>query len=327
MRIHHHISYRELQKGSTLLAVFWVMAVMGMAVVASMRVVSYQVDVVDSQLGGIEAAQFAERGIAVATHRSTQRWDPILRQTFEGGGFEAKIISEAARFDINYILRDQNESDRKPLLRAIFDYWGIDDGDGDLIADALVDWVDRNELEENNGAEADYYENLGLEGYPFNREFYSLDEMRLVRGMDIVEAAEPEWRNWFTVWSNSGLDINAADVELIEVALATDRESARQIVIKADGPDGVRFTEDDEQVSTSEALSFAGGFIDQETLGARITAGGGGGQSQGGGQGQGGQVMRIESVGFVGDVRRKIILIVNSMSSLQIFDRRIEFVQ
>jgi len=281
----------SLQRGSTLLAVFWIMAVMGMAVVASMRVVSYQVDVIDSQLGGVEALQYAERGVAIASNNTVKKWDPLLRQNFEDGGFDAKIINEGARFNINYIIFSRD----KALLRLIFDEWGMD-------ADV----------------ESDYYENLGLINYPFNRAFYNLDEMRLVRGMDEVESFQPEWRDWFTVWSDGGLDLTAARAELIKVAIEGEIEDAQQIVEAVDGADGIRFTEDDLQQFTAAQVTQTTGVSDggQGLLNLRVDGSSGNNK-----------VVRIESTGFVGDVSRKIVLILTNRQNPQILDRRVEFVK
>ncbi len=302
------------RRGSTLLAVFWIMAVMSLAVVASMRVVSYQVDVVDSQLGGVEAVQYAERGVAIASNSVVERWDPLLRQNFENGGFQARIISEGARFNINHIILSED----KALLRLMFTEWGIDLDVAAEIADALKDWVDQGDTEELNGAEAPYYENQGFVNYPFNRPFYHLDEMRLVRGMDIVESFQPEWRDWFTVWSDGGLDLTAANAELIQVAIQGDIEDAQKIVEFADGPDGIRFTEDDPQSISVAQVEELTGISDggQGLLNLRINSSGGNNR-----------VTRIESVGFVGDVRRRIVLIITNRNNPQILDRRVEFVQ
>ncbi len=290
------------------------MAVMSLAVVASMRVVSYQVDVVDSQLGGVEAVQYAERGVAIASNSVVERWDPLLRQNFENGGFQARIISEGARFNINHIILSED----KALLRLMFTEWGIDLDVAAEIADALKDWVDQGDTEELNGAEAPYYENQGFVNYPFNRPFYHLDEMRLVRGMDIVESFQPEWRDWFTVWSDGGLDLTAANAELIQVAIQGDIEDAQKIVEFADGPDGIRFTEDDPQSISVAQVEELTGISDggQGLLNLRINSSGGNNR-----------VTRIESVGFVGDVRRRIVLIITNRNNPQILDRRVEFVQ
>lgn len=307
---------RSLKRGATLVAVFWIMAVLALAIVAALRVVSYQIDVVDAQSAGIEARQAAERGIAIAANPVVQPWEwPLLRQRFEdGSGFEARLSSEGKAFNINYILLNRD----KALMRIIFDYWGIESEDAAAITDALVDWVDVGDGEETNGAEIDYYENEGFINRPFNRPFYDLDEMRLVRGMDIVEAARPDWRKWFTLWSEGPLDLNYAPPEFVAVAAEVDIEDAIILLQEIDGPDGIRETEDDIKLEVESAMAMLGLSGDEQIrIGARFTAGD---ISSG--------TTRIESIGFSGDVRRKIVLILRNRSGNPvILDRREELVQ
>ena len=96
--------------------------------------------------------------------------------------------------------------------------WGLELEDAQEIADALTDWVDADDDVALNGAEKDDYEKAGRINQPFNRPFYDLSEVRLVRGMDLVEAVRPDWRNWFTIWSGGALDLNEAPAELIAAA-------------------------------------------------------------------------------------------------------------
>lgn len=307
----------SLRRGATLVAVFWIMAVLGLAIVASLRVVSYQIDVVDAQSAGIEARQAAEKGIAIAANPVVEPWEQqLLRQSFEDGtAFEARLSSEGKAFNINYILLQKD----KALMRIILDYWGIETEDASAITDALVDWVDAGDGEETNGAEIDYYENEGFLNRPFNRPFYDLDEMRLVRGMDIVEAARPDWRKWFTLWSDGPLDLNYAPPELVAVAAEVDIEDAILLLQQIDGPDGIRETEDDILFrNASEAFPILGLTAEEEQrIGGRFTAGN---ITSG--------VTRIESIGFSGDVQRKIVLILrNRRGNPVILDRREVLVQ
>ena len=305
----------SLQRGATMVAVFWIMAVMGLAIVASVRVSRYQMEVVSSQVAGIEARQYAEMGIAIAANPKVEIWDPMLKQPFENGsGFEVQIRSEGGRFNINYILMSQD----KVLMRNIFDHWGIDLDVSSEITDALLDWIDSDDDIQLNGAEVDWYEGQGFgEMRPFNRPFYDLDEMRLVRGMDIVEAANPRWRDWFTVWSSGGLDVNEAPAEYLAIAADGNVEEAVAIVEIIDGPDGIRRTEDDQQLGAAEFMNQMGmSPDDQAQFGARFNP-------------QAEQVTRIESIGFSGDVRRKIVLIIQNRSNGRptILDRREELIQ
>jgi general secretion pathway protein K len=304
-----------LERGATMIAVFWIMAVMGLALVASLRIARYQSTVAGSQMNGMEARQLAEMGIAVASNSQIQKWDYLLQQSFENEtGFRARILSEGARFNINYIVM----SDDKPLLRLIFAEWGIDFDVSSEIADALVDWVDGDDDVQLNGAEIDYYQSLGFgETRPFNRPFYDLDEVRLVRGMDLVEAANPRWRDWFTVWSSGGLDASEAPAEFIAIAADGNIEDALQVVQIVDGPDGIRHTEDDQPIGSQEVMSIMGMSPDEQAqFGFRFA--------------NGNEITeRIESIGFAGSVRRKVVLVIRNRTSGRptILDRREEIIQ
>lgn len=304
----------RLRKGATMIAVFWIMAVMGLALVASLRIARYQSSVAGSQMNGMEARQYAEMGIAIAANSQIQKWDALLEQNFENEtGFKVKILSEAGRFNINYIVM----SDDKPLLRLIFAEWGIDLDRSSEIADALVDWVDTDDDVQLNGAETEYYEGQGYYNRPFQRPFYDLDEMRLVRGMDLVEAANPRWRDWFTVWSSGGLDPTEAPAEFIAIAAEGNYEDALQVVQIVDGADGIRHTEDDQPIDASEVMSIMGMSPDEQgQKGARFS--------------RGNEITeRIESIGFAGSIRRKIVLVIRNRTSGRptILDRKEETIQ
>ncbi len=300
-----------LKRGATLIAVFWIMAVMGLALVATLKISRYQSDVASSQINGIEARQYAEMGIHLAANPSVEEWDFILRQDFENeAGFEAKILSEGGRFNINFILFQED----KKLLRDIFQRWGIDFDIASEIADALTDWIDSDDDVALNGAESAYYEGQGFFNRPFNRPFYDLDEMRLVRGMELVESANPGWRDWFTVWSSGGLDVAEASAEFLAMAMETDIEATQPLIEIVDGPDGIRNTEDDEDLSVEDALANLGIIDESGVIPGRLSSDD--------------PVKRLESVGYVGSVRRKIVVILsNRTQNPQVLDRKEVIIQ
>lgn len=295
------------------MAVLWIMAVMSLALVATVKITSYQTDVAGSQMNGIDARQYADMGLNLASNPAVEEWDPILNwidPETGNSGFNVKILSEGARFNINFILFSED----KALIRLILDEWGIDFDTSSEIADALIDWIDTNDDVQLNGAEVEYYEGQGYLDRPFNRPFYNLDEMRLVRGMDIVEAAYPNWRDWFTCWSSGGLDINEADARLIAVATESNIEEAIALVDIVDGPDGIRNTEDDQPIDVASALAQLGVVDPTGVIQARLNAND--------------QVSRIESIGFVGAIRRKLVLVLNNRrQNPTILDRREETIQ
>lgn len=283
--------------GSALIAVLWLIAILSLAAVAAIRVVSFDVEIATSQVHGFRARQLAEMGIAIGANPAVKRSDPILRQFSEeaGEGFEVRIISEGEKFNINAILLRGDEL----LLRGIFIDWGMTIEEAQMVVDSLIDWVDPNDEVGLTGAEKDWYLEQGRLNQPFNRPFYSLDEMRLVRGMDYVEALRPDWRDWFSIWSSGLLDLNEAPAELIASALDIPVEQAETIPETVRGADGIRETDDDRPFQSVEAaLSAVGVDPSNPVLTARVTVND--------------TTQRIESIGTVAGARRKIVVIVRN---------------
>lgn len=286
------------KKGSALVAVLWLIAILAMASIAAIRVVSFDVDIATSQVHGFRARQLAEMGIAVASNPAVKRTDPLLRQMSEenGEGFEARIISEGEKFNINAIVLRQDEA----LLKSMFIDWGLELDEAEAVVDALVDWVDTNDEVGLNGAESEWYLDQGRLNQPFNRPFYHLDEVRLVRGMDYIEALKPDWREWFTIWSAGALDLNEASADLIAAAAEITVEEAAVIPETVRGADGLRDTEDDAPFqSVEQALALLGvdGTLRPE-VSARMTVND--------------TTTRLESIGSVSGARRKITVIVRN---------------
>jgi general secretion pathway protein K len=290
-----HVTFRR-SRGGSLMAVLLLIAILSMACMATLRVITFDMELASAKVHGSRAKQVAEMGIALGTHNLIKRTDPILRQISEetGEGFEVKVMSEGGRFNINYLIANND----KALLRSLFIDWGLELDTAQEIADALGDWVDADDNEELNGAEKKYYEAEGRINQPFNRPFYDLSEVSLVRGMDLVEAVKPDWRNWFTIWSNGQLDVNEAPAELIAIAAEVSVEQAGIIPEKVRGIDGVRDTLDDVLAqNAADALALLG--IDAEArpdIVDRFTAND--------------PTTRVESTGFAEGAKRKITVIV-----------------
>jgi general secretion pathway protein K len=294
----NHSPSNSKKRGSALVAVIWLVAILAMATVATLRVVSFDVDLGTSQIHGFRARQLAEMGIAVASNPAVKRTDPLLKQFSgeSGEGFEARIISEGEKFNINAILLKQDEQ----FLKSLFSDWGLTLDESQMMVDGLMDWVDQNDEVGLNGAESKWYVDQGRLNQPFNRPFYTLDEMRLVRGMDYVEAMRPDWRNWFTIWSSGALDLNEASAELIAAAAEITPEDANVIPETVRGPDGIRDTDDDAPFqSVEQALALLGvdGSLRPE-ISARMTVND--------------TTTRLESIGTVAGAKRKITVIVRN---------------
>jgi general secretion pathway protein K len=286
-------------RGIALMAVIWLVGILAIACMATLRVVSFDMDLASSKIHGSRARQIAEMGIAVGSNPVIERGDPLLKWFDEefGEGFEVELISEGGRFNINAVLLRGD----KNLVRSIFTTWGIDLDTAQAIADALSDWVDADDEVALNGAEEAWYRAQGRLNQPFNRPFYDLSEMRLVRDMEIVEAINPNWRDWFTVYSFPGqLDLNEAEAELISEALEVSVEMASIIPQTVRGPDGIRGTTDDVPFQdVNAALALVGLNSDaRPDLAQRVTVND--------------TTTRIQSTGYSGGSKRRINVIVRN---------------
>src|SRR6478609_2908921 len=130
-------------RGAALMAVLWLIAILSMACMATLRVITFDMQLASAKVHGSRSLQVAEMGIAVGSHNLVKRTDPLLHRVNEetGEGFDVKLASEGGRFNINYILKQ----DDKALLRKIFIEWGLELDTAQEIADALGDWIDADD--------------------------------------------------------------------------------------------------------------------------------------------------------------------------------------
>ena len=182
---------RQLERGSSLIAVFWMIAVLGMVLFAAAKMLKSDTDTARILRDRMYAKRYAEMGLEVGRHPSIERYDPLLSGSGDNGGsYQVTLTTEEARFNINTLLLN---SDRA-VLKRIFNSWGLKLEYTSSLVDALKDWVDTDDNVSLNGAEKRDYEKVGLKDVPFNRPFKELDELLLVRGMEAVSAVRPDWR-------------------------------------------------------------------------------------------------------------------------------------
>lgn len=289
-------------QGSALIAVFWLIAVLGMVVFASTKMLATDSHFAKESRGRIYAKRYAEMGLAVGQHPAITPDDPLLQFTAEtGGGYSVTLVAEEARFNINALLLNSDRS----LLRRLFTKWNMKPEFASALSDALKDWVDQDELVSLNGAEKREYEKEGFEGMPFNRPFKELDEMLLVRGMEQVNAFYPGWRDWFTVFGDGRIDVNDARGELISVLADVPIERVAPLMQYRLGMDGVKWTKDDQKLTSAvQVAQMLGVFQPQivQQLNQWVQFAG--------------PIRRIESVGTLGDISRKLVMITQNNQTL-----------
>ncbi|MDF1850076.1 MAG: type II secretion system protein GspK [Verrucomicrobiales bacterium] len=241
-----------------------------------------------------QAGLIAESGISVAMHPAVEPGDFALRHELAPGrSFEVLITSESGRFPVNN-LADENW---RAALLELFLRWGMDLTSASRAADSLADWVDPDDDPNTNGAENSFYARFEIPEFPTNGPFTSLEEMLFVAGMDDVARIQPMWRDYFTIYSDSLVDLNAAPWELVAAMTGATDQSAQNFVAVRNGDDGIEGTIDDYRTEDVGEVQALLGLSDSEwsEVSSRVSLFGG--------------IVRFESTGRIGEFDQKRIVL------------------
>ncbi len=286
----------NVARGSALLVVLWVIALLSFLIITSMMVVMQDVETVAARRLAFRAHQLAEAGLAIGANPLVKPGDPILRKIMGyAESYEVNITTEESRLNIGALLTEE----KRAVLERLFRSWGLRPLEAQSVVDALMDWVDADDFKRLTGAERADYKKDGFIDRPYNRPFQSLDEVPLVRGMDLVNQANPAWRNVFTLWGSGSLDINEAPAELIAIVADVPLSAARALVAARSGPDGIPHTEDDQPMqSLDEAMVLLGAQATPQATGTELFM-------------LKGTVARVDSVGRAGTYARRISVVLS----------------
>lgn len=289
-----HTTHPRSSRGSALLMVMWVLGFLTLLVTTSMLVLRQDVETAASQRMVSRTRHLAEMGLAIAVHPQVQPNDPLLRRKISATeSYEAIVTSEEGRLSLKALLTEE----RRSILERIFRQWGLKPLDAESVVDAMMDWVDADELKRMKGMERREYQELGLEDRPYNHDFLSLDEVALVAGMEQIEDMHPNWRDEFTVFGQGQLDLNETTAQRIAMLLNVEASLAESLVDRRLGLDGIAHTEDDEPLANlDEVLSSLGlsGELMQQATGLVTLKG---------------TTRRIESIGHMGDQERGLVVV------------------
>lgn len=233
-----------------------------------------------------QAGMLAESGLTIALHPEIEPGDSALRHELAPGrSFEVLITSEESRIPVNNL----TEEKWRDAAVQMMELWGMDAASASVAVDSLADWVDEDDDALPNGAENAYYAGLEYPEYPKNVVFTDIEQMLFVAGMDQVARVNPMWRDYFTVFGDGLVDLNAAPWEIIVAITGTTEDSARNFVAVRNGDDGIMGTIDDNEFDDAGEIQALLGLTDGEwtEISDLVTLVGG--------------VSRIESTGRIGD--------------------------
>lgn len=241
------------------------------------------------------ARQLALRGLALGRHPGVQPGDAILSSGDpDDEGYEVRISDESGRINPNFWAQSGDRS----FFRNLFGSWEIPLQESDAAIDAMLDWIDGDDLRSMAGAEAPEYTQAGMKGLPANAPFSNVEEMGLVLNLRDVLAARENWRDLFTIHHSGKINIQHAGPGVFQsVAGLVDRQIEAILEFRS-GLDGIEGTEDDPKFgSVEDAVAIAAATGAQADALRKFFD-------------TSGSVRRIESTGFAGGIRRTVTAVV-----------------
>jgi len=171
------------QRGIALVLVLWILLLVTIS--TGSYTLTARMDTLEAHtvLSGTQARMGAEAGLNLAVMSlrdpdETTRLIPDGRPysvVYEDMLVEVRVTDERGKLDIN-------QADENTLINLLTAN-GLDGQDATLLAAAIKDWSDSDEIERANGAELEAYEAAGLAVGPANRPFIMTEELLQVLGM------------------------------------------------------------------------------------------------------------------------------------------------
>jgi general secretion pathway protein K len=256
------------QSGVALLMVLWVLLLV--TITTGSYTLMARMDNLEAHtvLWGTRARLSAEAGmhmavIALRDPLEEQRWiaDGRTYEVFyEDTKLEIQITDERGKVNINKIGEE--------AMQQLFTANGLDSDDATLLAAALLDWRDGDELVRPNGAEESDYLSVGYEVGPANRDFIMVEEMLQVLGLswELFEKMVPG----LTVWSNQAMPNPAfAPVEALLALPEMNEEEALNFVQERhsqEGSDDLPLTLPNGQVAVARGRGVTYSIVSKATL-------------------------------------------------------------
>lgn len=217
------------QRGVALVMVLWILLLITISTSAYTLMARMDQLEAHTVLSGTQARMAAEAGmnLAMLSLRDPDETARLIpdgrpyRFLYQGVVVEVQVTDERGKLDIN-------SSDEATLVTLLTGN-GLEGSDAVLLAAAIMDWKDADELERPDGAELESYESAGLDVGPGNRPFIMTEELLQVLGMswDLYQKMEPG----LTVFSNAAQpDPAYAPAEALLALPDVTEEDARNFV-------------------------------------------------------------------------------------------------
>lgn len=173
---------------------------------------------------GVEAARATLRRDILLEKQAGSSYDgltdiwatPMPGITLGDGVVSVSIEDERGKLNLNDLARSMEPTLRAATILRFKRLCALIQVEPELV-EAIVDWVDADDVPEKNGAERQYYESLQPSYRPANMALQTVDELQLIKGM--TPHILQRLRRYVTVYpelSDGWININTADPLVLE---------------------------------------------------------------------------------------------------------------
>jgi general secretion pathway protein K len=238
---------RRAQSGVALIAVLWLLVILGVLSSALLKSTHFDVLATSNERCRLQASYAAQAGVADATEQ-LNRWVAVAQVAARGGTPAAGLLPAAAgasepglllqferplgdgryrvvAVDVNSRINVNLATEQ--MLTTLLEEAGRPVNEAEGLAQAILDWIDGDDLRRAQGAEAVEYRRLGLDHLPRNGPIATLEELLHVRGMtrEILYGSAGDRRalvrrssgiaEWLTVQGSGRINLNTAPPEVL----------------------------------------------------------------------------------------------------------------
>ncbi len=283
-------------RGSALLAVFWAVIVLTMAVSGWFVWVQQRVSQHGEDSRAVEALAMAHSGIALALNPKVDQYSSLLQgEVAPGMGYNVTIESEGGRINLGWMLSGHDHARLAVLKQWLEFVIGVEPLARDHLMDCLQDYIDADNIARPNGQEdsKDYH--------PANRMIQSLDELKRIPGMEPL-LTYPNWQDLLTLESTGPLDLMEVPEEVLRLLPGMGEAQVQRWLQVRAGMDQILHTEDDPKFKGADQVRQALGISPKqwEHLAPLVTVNE--------------QTIRIRSEGYSGKVIRQVQVVVRKGS-------------
>jgi hypothetical protein len=293
------LSKEQTESGAALMLALWALFLLSALVIAWALEIDSRLSLSGLANRRFEAEALACSGAEVALHPSVQPSSPNLSRKIDSRkSYQVQMTGEGGRLNLNWLIAGEDPT-RLGILRSYLTNRGIEVNELNRMIDCLLDWVDPDDLERLNGAEAS-------ENYrPPNHLLTRVDELRQIKGWEVV-TSKPGWEDDFTLNSSGPVDLAWASRDVLLALPGMTEGLVDRFLQFRRGPDGVDGTNDDAAFQSLDDVRAALGFSPQQF--SQI----------------GGLVMfrdavfRIVSVGRSGDATRVVWMVIRRPTNVNV---------